>query len=73
LPDGGQRDAHLAVASGANLGCQTGSLPEVPSRDAVLDLQLHLAFGHMSELPGSQFGAEPHFILKEKAVRQERW
>jgi hypothetical protein len=53
-----QRDADFAVTSGANLSCETGSLPEVPSRNAVLDLQLNLAFGHFVDLLGSQYGAE---------------
>src|SRR5581483_1306314 len=38
LPNGCQRDADLTVASSANLSCHTGSLPEVPSRNAVLNL-----------------------------------
>jgi hypothetical protein len=50
LSDGGEGDANFAVASGTDLGCQTGSLPEIPSRNAVLDLQLGLAFGHTVDL-----------------------
>jgi len=42
-----QGDANFAVTPGANLSCQTGSLPEVSSSDAVQDLQLYLAFGHV--------------------------
>src|SRR5205823_7506986 len=52
LSDGCQSDANFAVASGAILGCQTGSLPEVPSRNAVLYLELSLAFSHVSDLLG---------------------
>ena len=50
LSNGREGDANFAVASGANLGCQTGSLPEIPSRNAVLDLQLSLTFGHVCRL-----------------------
>jgi hypothetical protein len=60
LADGRQRNADFAVTSGTNLGCQTDSLPEVPSRNAVLDLQMNLAFSHACDLLGSRFGAEPN-------------
>ena len=50
LSNGCQRDADFPITPGTNLGCQTGSLPEVPSRNAVLDLQLGFAFSHMHDL-----------------------
>ena len=52
LADRCQRYANLAIAPRANLSCHTGSLPEVPSRDAVLNLQVNLTFGHLRP-PGS--------------------
>jgi hypothetical protein len=47
LSNGRQRDADFPITPGTDLGCQTGSLPEVPSRNAVLDLQLDFAFSHV--------------------------
>jgi hypothetical protein len=43
-------NADFAIASRDNLGCQTGSLPEVASRNAVLDLELGFAFSHVVDL-----------------------
>ena len=38
LADGRQGDAYLTITASDDLGCHTGSLPEIPSTDAVLDL-----------------------------------
>ena len=52
FPNGGQSDGDVPVVPGHDLGCHTGSLPEVASRDAVLDLQTCFCFGHASSMPG---------------------
>ena len=41
-----QLETDFSVTSGNDLSCHTDSLPEVPSRNAVLNLELCLAFGH---------------------------
>ncbi len=46
LTDRCQLETNFSVTSGDDLSCHTGSLPEVPSRNAVLNLELSLAFGH---------------------------
>jgi len=46
LADGRQGDAYLTITASDDLGCHTGSLPEIPSTDAVLDLELGFEFGH---------------------------
>jgi len=48
LAYGADRDTNFAVPTSDDLGCQTGSLPEVASRNAILNLYLNLAFGHGS-------------------------
>jgi len=47
LTDGCELNADFAITPGDDLGCQTGSLPEVASRNAVLDLELGFAFSHV--------------------------
>src|SRR5207302_7851406 len=39
---------HLPIDATCYLGCHTGGLEEVASRNAVLDLQLHFAFSHQT-------------------------
>ena len=51
LPYGRKGDADFAILPSANLSCHTGSLPEIPSRNAVLDLQVNFTFSH-SRPPG---------------------
>jgi hypothetical protein len=52
LADGRQGDAYLTISASDDLGCHTGSLPEIPSTDAVLDLELGFEFGHQQPPPG---------------------
>ena len=49
LSRGREGHADLPIDTTCNLGCHTGSLEKIASRNAVLDLQLHFAFSHVTE------------------------
>jgi len=49
LARGRERHANLTVNPTGDLGCHTGSLEQIASRNAVLDLQLYFAFSHATE------------------------
>ena len=68
LTDGSELDADFAITPGDNLGCQTGSLPEVPSRNAVLDLELGFAFSHVVEPPALSLGLNKLIVRGRRLV-----